>query len=1223
MHKFFIRVHYFVQKNKLLSLATAFLFLIVFGFFASKIRFEEDITRIIPKNENADVATKVLKQLNFSDKITVIIEKDKNGSIDDLTQTATDFIDSLHSCEPYIKNIQGKVDDENIQQTFDFVYQNLPYFLNENDYATLEKKLTNDSISKQVESNYRTLISPTGIIAKDFIVNDPLGISFIALKKLQQLSIGDDFILKDGFIITKDESTLLLFINPKLSGSETEKNTLFVDELNDIKSKFNEVNQGKVTLDYFGSSFIAVANAKQIKTDILTTILVSLGTLMLILILFYRKLLIPVIIFIPTIFGVVTAIACLYFIRGTISAISLSVGAVLLGVTIDYSLHILTHYKHNNDLKTVYKDITMPLVMSSTTTAVAFLCLLFVNSEALKDLGIFAAISVVVSAFFSLLLIPHLYKPKNNTIPKDNVLDKLAAFSFENNKILIGITTVVIIISFFTFGKVSFNNNLSELNFIPDEIKKTEEKLEKKTNLTSKSIYLAAYGNSIEEAIQNNSKLFDKLSLEKSENKIINFSSIGGIVLSKEAQTEKLQLWNSFWTSNKKQFVQNALVSNGNTIGFKPTMHQGFYDLLNQKFELLSFDDYKQLNALFLDEFVASKNGFYTITSVAKVSDSQRDKFVNSIDSKSNVLAIDRQQMNETFLGKLRDDFNSLVNYSFIAVVLILFVFFRRAELVIVSTIPIVLTGVVTAGVMWFFDIQLNIFSTIVCTLIFGHGVDFSIFMTSALQKEYTTGKNEMPTYRTSIILAALTTILAIGALVFAKHPALKSISSVSLIGVFAALLITFIFYPILFRICFFNRVKKGKSPISLRLLVHSTLSFLYYGLGGLFFSLIGKVILFLIPVNKEKKMMWFRIIISNFMKSVLYSNPFAKKKIVNDYKEDFSKPAVIISNHTSFLDILAVGMITPKMIYLVNDWVYNSPIFGRVVKLAGYYPASQGIEGSVEHLRDKIEKGYSLMIFPEGTRSNTNEIGRFYKGAFYLAEHFNIDVLPVYIHGNSETLPKGDHIIYDESITVVIDKRIKADDTSFGENYSQRTKSINKYFRTEFNKLRSKLEDENYFENKLFLSFLYKEREITSEVKSDFSKNKTNYYKLNSFINPEAKIVHLASDYGQIDFLLSMQEPKRKVKSFISDIEKREIASSNYLVKKYNINYIDSFENDCKDNDVLLISNPDFNFEDILNSVNNFQTVILFNYSISLHKFEQTGFKICSKDDKIIVLKK
>jgi len=261
-------------------------------------------------------------------------------------------------------------------------------------------------------------------------------------------------------------------------------------------------------------------------------------------------------------------------------------------------------------------------------------------------------------------------------------------------------------------------------------------------------------------------------------------------------------------------------------------------------------------------------------------------------------------------------------------------------------------------------------------------------------------------------------------------------------------------------------------------------------------------------------------------------------------------------------------------------------------------------------------------MVFPEGTRSNTNEIGRFYKGAFYLAEHFNIDVLPVYIHGNSETLPKGDHIIYDESITVVIDKRIKADDKSFGENYSQRTKSINKYFRTEFNKLRSELEDENYFENKLFLSFLYKEREIISEVKSDFSANKSNYYKLNSYINPEAKIFHIASDYGQIDFLLSMQEPKRKVQSFIADIEKREIASSNYLVKKYNINYVKNVDISINDNNILLISDSNFNIESMLNNLNNFQTVILFNCSIILHKFEQTGFIISSSDDKIIVLK-
>ena len=618
MHKYFIGIHYFVQKNKFIAIGIALAFLLVFGFFASKIKFEEDITRIIPKNDRADVTAKVLQQINFSDKITVIIEKDKNGTVDDLSETATTFLDSIVSCEPYIKTIQGKVDEENIQETFDFVYNNLPLFLEDKDYNKIEQKLNKDSITVQVDKNYRTLISPTGIVAKDFILNDPLGISFIALKKLQQLSIGDEFQLKNGFLITKDESKLLLFINPKLSGSETEKNTIFVDKLNHIKTQLNNQFKGKASVDYFGSSLIAVANAKQIKHDIITTILASLGALMLILILFYKKILIPIIIFIPTIFGVLFAIACLYFIKTTISAISLSVGAVLLGVTIDYSLHILTHYKNNSDLKTLYKDITMPLIMSSTTTATAFLCLLFVNSEALKDLGIFAAISVVISALFSLLIIPHLYKPKEGQVESKTILDKAAGFSFEKNKFLIISSFIVIIVSFFTFGKVKFNNNLADLNFVPTEIKNAEAKLESTTNLTSKSIYLASYGNSMEKAILNNNQLFKNLSEYKKNNKILNFSSVGGVLLSKEAQQQKINQWNAFWTVEKINAVQTNLISNGSKIGFKPESHQPFYDLLQKKFKPISFEEYAQVKAFFLDEFVSAKNGFFTVSSVAK-----------------------------------------------------------------------------------------------------------------------------------------------------------------------------------------------------------------------------------------------------------------------------------------------------------------------------------------------------------------------------------------------------------------------------------------------------------------------------------------------------------------------------------------------------------------------------------------------------------------------------
>src|SRR5690606_15994925 len=131
---------------------------------------------------------------------------------------------------------------------------------------------------------------------KAFIVADPLGISFMALQKLQKLNVSDDFNLVDGYVVTKDEKSLLLFIDPVLSGSETEKNTDFIARLNQIKTELNTELVGKIYLDYFGSSFIAVANAKQIKSDILTTVLVSMGILMLLLILYYRKVYAPIII---------------------------------------------------------------------------------------------------------------------------------------------------------------------------------------------------------------------------------------------------------------------------------------------------------------------------------------------------------------------------------------------------------------------------------------------------------------------------------------------------------------------------------------------------------------------------------------------------------------------------------------------------------------------------------------------------------------------------------------------------------------------------------------------------------------------------------------------------------------------------------------------------------------------------------------------------------------
>lgn len=1204
MHRFFYGIYKRIARQKWLSLLASVLLFIIFLFAAFQIEFEEDISRVLPKNDQTDITSKVLQQLDFSDKIAVIIQKENQGTYEDLTQSANQFLDSLGALNNFIEKVQGKFQTEDFSQTLDFFYENLPLFLSQSDYETIEAKLKKDSIQKIVENNYKTLISPTGIISRNQILKDPLGLTFLGLEKLQNLQADDQLSFENGFLTTPDRSKILLFIKPTLSGSETKQNTEFVNALNEIKNHLNTDFKERVSIDFFGANFIAVANATQIKNDILTTLTLSISLLMLLLIFYYRTVFIPFIVFIPTVFGAATALAFVFLFLGKVSAISISVGAILLGVTIDYSLHILTHFKHHLDIKSLYEQITKPVIISSATTAAAFLCLLFVESDVLKDLGVFAAVSVLASAFFALIFIPHLYRPSQVIKKrKTHLFDRWAAVDFHKNKLLALITLAAVIVSLFVFGKLQFNSNISDLNFISDELKAAESKLEESTNITSKSVYVAVYGTSEEKVLQKNDEVFSILQQIKTEKGVEKMSSIGSVLFSEEKQQERIKRWEEFWSTERIDFVKKDLTESSKEFGFKPETYTNFYTHLENNFNPKSLNDFENIKTIPVSEFVSESNGFYTVSTLVKVDESQRANLVSKFQNLDGVMLIDRQEINETFLGQLKDDFGSLINYSLLVIFLILWLFFKRLELVLVAILPIVITAIVTVGTLVLLQIQLNIFSLIVCTLVFGIGVDFSIFMTSALQKRYTGFNIDLRTYKASILLAVLTTTLAIGVLIFAKHPALKSISIASIVGVFSALIVTFVFYPILFKFFFENRVKKGKSPISLRLLLHSFFSFTYYGLGGLLIAVLGPVLLFLVPVKKERKMLWFRKVISVYLKSVLYTNPFVVKKVLNPYNETFQKPSVIISNHTSFLDSITIGMLSPKIIFLVNDWVYNSVIIGGAARLAGFYPVSKGIDDGISHLRKKVEKGYSLMVFPEATRSKDNVVKRFHKGAFYLANEFQLDILPVYIHGNADVCPKGDHIIYDGKITVVIDQRLPYSDDQLNSHLSKQTKSISTYFKNMFSKIRFEHEDENYYRKTILLSFLYKEPSIYNSVKNSFDSQKHIYFSLWNKLKDKETIFHLTNDFGQWDALLCLQQPNRKIISYIHNLEKRTIASTNYIVHKRNIHYVDSPLHHGLTWDTLLISESSLETE-VLNKllVKTKNVILLHNFTLKEH---------------------
>ncbi|CAM1349416.1 1-acyl-sn-glycerol-3-phosphate acyltransferase [Tenacibaculum halocynthiae] len=1216
---FYITYNFFKRRKTVGIIVFVVLFLSTF-FLASKISFEEDILKLIPKSQESKKLEKVLNTTNFSDKLIVKITRKENSKVKELISYASELVDSISKhTAPYIKSIEGKIDDSNILNTTDFIYKNLPLFLSESDYIEIKKKLKKENIESLTRKNFKTLVSPTGSIVKKQIIRDPLGLTFLVLNNLKSLSVGDNFILKNGFLMSKDEENILLFINTQYASSETAKNTFFINELKNIAKKLTVKYEDEISGKYYGATVGAVENATQIKSDIQITVSIALSILIVILIVFYKKITIPFILFIPTLFGGVLAVAVLFFIRGKVSAISLGIGSVLLGITLDYSLHILTFLRNEGSVKKLYNEICKPILISSLTTASAFLCLLFINSQALQDLGIFAAISVIGASLFALFFIPHVYTFKKNKKAKQNILERIVTYKFHTSKILIIGSLLLIIISCFTYKKVSFNQDLSALNYKSDQLIEIEKELDGLINISKKSIYLVAYGNSEEEALQINERILRKLQKLKNENKIIEIKTISNFIGSEKSQNIKSEKWKAFWTDEKIEELTNNIEISAKKVGFKPTTFSGFINKLSATVNKIDINTYKESSIIPVKDYIVTKNGFTTITNILKVEKEFTQEVRELFKDNEEEILIDRKEMNEVFLGGLKNNFNSLMIWSFLVVAVLLLFFYRNIYLTLISIIPVFLTWVITVGLMGLLKVEFNIFNIIISTFIFGLGIDYSIFITNALVKEYQTKGSYLPNHKIAILLSVLTTILGVGVLIFAKHPALYSISIVSVIGIISAIFIAFTIQPLLFKL--FIGTHKQKQ-LKIPQFIFSILSFTYFGVGGIVLSLFSVSIMKIIPISKKKKMKWFHKVISKFMGSVLWSYPFLRNKTINEFKEDFSKQALIIANHNSFLDILTIGKLHPKLIFLVNDWVYNSPIFGKAVQLAGFYPVSAGIENGLEHLEEKIKQGYSVMVFPEGTRSETNKIKRFHKGAFYLAEKFKLDIIPVLIHGASEVLPKTSFIINKGTITTKILKRISSSDVSFGVNYSERTKKISTYFKEEHNNLREELEDHTYFYKTILESYQYKEKNVRSYVKKDFKKHIVLYNNLLKKIAKKTTIIHVTESYGGLDFLLTLNSLDRKVFIHAKTKEIKEIIESNYLMENKKIKISENLEEVLLQEEAIIIIDRKLEDSELKQIKEKNNSTIFFIKDTYQNNYNFDNYTI-SEEDKLVTLKR
>lgn len=181
-----------------------------------------------------------------------------------------------------------------------------------------------------------------------------------------------------------------------------------------------------------------------------------------------------------------------------------------------------------------------------------------------------------------------------------------------------------------------------------------------------------------------------------------------------------------------------------------------------------------------------------------------------------------------------------------------------------------------------------------------------------------------------------------------------------------------------------------------------------------------------------------------------------------NPSGEDFSRPAVLVCNHQSHLDLMPMLSLTKKMIVLTADWVWNNPVYRFTIRNAEFLPASAGMDAIMPQLRSLVERGYSIAIYPEGTRSMDCSIGRYHQGAFYVAQTLGVDVVPMVLYGAGRALPKHGRWIRRSPMHLHIGKRLTpADLTALGQTTREQASAMRRYTIEKYTALADRIEQD------------------------------------------------------------------------------------------------------------------------------------------------------------------
>ncbi len=804
MHKVFVPIYRYFSKHKALMCLIMVLTAAVFLFFGLRLHYEEDISKLLPTSS-------VESQLAFGsiqlkDKIYIqVTSTDEPLSPDLLAERTDEFIDLLYkkdSTSHYIGNVLYKMEPETAINALDFVLEHIPSFIDTSAYRDFEKALDPEAIEKQMWVNYEQMMEDeTGDITQA-IMYDPLNLRDVVLGNVLQGAVGG-FNLIGDHLFCPDSTVALAFLAPSFRSLDSQSATRFSKMLSQALQEFN-ASHPEVKVHAHGDPMGSVSNAGRIRSDLIVTVGISMVLILLLIGLCFRSF--PFIwkLLLPILYGTAFSLACIFWIKGGMSLMALGLGAIVLGVAISYTLHVLIHHFFVGDPEKLLRDESTPVFLGCITTVGAFCSLLFTDSDLLRDFGLFASFALLGSTLFALIFLPH-FLPSIKADSNSKTFRRISRLNnlpFDKKPWFLILIAVIVVIGIIFSPKVKFDSDLRNLDYNSPEEIEAEGLYNAKNNDGFYHLYFATVSTDLDEALEADKSLMFLLDSLKSQDIVHSYTDIiPKLFVTQSDQEQRIAAWNAFWTDERKAYAIAQVDKGALQFGLDPMMFYDFKDLLDADYEAASLMESGVVPDNLLGNFIeCNADSQYMVFTDVSMRFDEKDIATDALVANPRTFVLEPFYYCKSMVEVINDDFNIAVWISSLFVLLILLVSFRNIITALLSFIPMVLSWFMVQGYMAIIGLEFNLINIIISTFIFGVGVDYSIFITEGLLTQARTGNRDVLTWhKVAIFFSAIILVIVVASLLFAVHPAIRSIGLSTLIGMASTIMISYALQPFAF----------------------------------------------------------------------------------------------------------------------------------------------------------------------------------------------------------------------------------------------------------------------------------------------------------------------------------------------------------------------------------------------------------------------------------------